>query len=109
MCFPYFNDLLFGTSCTIFTITSNTNENKFSNLKLMLILFVANMGGLLGLFMGFSAFSIIEICYFLSIRPGCNYMRRTVKRQKAIRRMNHIRTRGAVKNINNITRFPRLD
>lgn len=31
----------------------------------------ANTGGLLGLFMGFSVVSIIEILYFISLRPYC--------------------------------------
>ncbi|KAB0792999.1 hypothetical protein PPYR_12619 [Photinus pyralis] len=34
--------------------------------------FLANCGGLLGLFMGFSLLSIIEIFYFLSLRLVCN-------------------------------------
>lgn len=34
-------------------------------------LLIANTGGLLGLFMGFSVVSIIEILYFLTIRPIC--------------------------------------
>lgn len=38
-------------------------------------IFPANIGGLLGLFMGFSVFSIIEIVYFLSIRPYFRYLR----------------------------------
>lgn len=31
----------------------------------------ANTGGLLGLFMGFSVVSIVEIVYFMSVRPYC--------------------------------------
>lgn len=34
--------------------------------------FLANCGGLLGLFMGFSFLSVIEILYFLSLRLMCN-------------------------------------
>lgn len=34
--------------------------------------FVANVGGLLGLFIGFSLLSFFEIIYFLSIRIICN-------------------------------------
>lgn len=49
--------------------------------------FKANIGGLLGLFMGFSVFSVIEIVYFLSIRPYCNYLKDTVRRRQAIERM----------------------
>lgn len=33
--------------------------------------YVANTGGLLGLFMGFSVVSLIEIIYFISLRPYC--------------------------------------
>lgn len=58
--------------------------------------FVANsadVGGLLGLFMGFSVFSIIEIIYFFIIRP-CNVevierrrptFRRTLAKRRARR------------------------
>lgn len=34
--------------------------------------FLSNTGGLLGLFMGFSVVSLIEILYFLTFRPYCN-------------------------------------
>ncbi|XP_044256465.1 pickpocket protein 28-like [Tribolium madens] len=34
--------------------------------------FVANFGGLLGLFTGFSILSLMEIIYFLSVRILCN-------------------------------------
>lgn len=33
--------------------------------------FIANCGGLLGLCMGFSFFSLLEILYFLTIRIWC--------------------------------------
>lgn len=34
-------------------------------------MYIANTGGLLGLFMGFSVVSLIEIVYFISLRPYC--------------------------------------
>lgn len=37
--------------------------------------FLANLGGLLGLFLGFSGISVIEMFYFISIRPYCQYLR----------------------------------
>ncbi|KAJ6633806.1 Pickpocket protein 28, partial [Pseudolycoriella hygida] len=37
--------------------------------------FLSNTGGLLGLFMGFSVVSIIEIIYFISLRPYCTSRR----------------------------------
>lgn len=49
----------------------------------------ANIGGLLGLFMGFSVFSIIEIFYFLSIRPYCNYLKDAGNRRQTFQRMAH--------------------
>lgn len=39
--------------------------------SLTLFLITANTGGLLGLFMGFSVVSLIEIIYFMSLRPYC--------------------------------------
>lgn len=39
-----------------------------------MLAFSANTGGLLGLFMGFSVVSIIEVVYFITLRPYCaNY------------------------------------
>lgn len=37
--------------------------------------FLANCGGLLGLFTGFSFLSLVEILYFLSLRLMCNFKR----------------------------------
>lgn len=42
--------------------------------------FLSNTGGLLGLFMGFSVISLIEIIYFLSLRPYC--ARKIVQQQQ---------------------------
>ncbi|XP_026321153.1 pickpocket protein 28 isoform X2 [Hyposmocoma kahamanoa] len=45
--------------------------------------FLANCGGLLGLFMGFSILSVIEILYFLTLRLLCMFYRRRVAKNKA--------------------------
>lgn len=47
----------------------------------------ANTGGLLGLFMGFSVFSIVEVLYFLSLRPYSNHMKLKGRKRKTINRM----------------------
>ncbi|KAG5683748.1 hypothetical protein PVAND_013013 [Polypedilum vanderplanki] len=51
------------------------NDNAYSgNTKNELIgftEFLSNTGGLLGLFMGFSVISLMEIIYFLTLRPYC--------------------------------------
>lgn len=52
-----------------------------------IILFAANTGGLLGLFMGFSVISISELLYFMSIRPYCNYLRISEKRRRSFRKV----------------------
>lgn len=39
--------------------------------------------------MGFSVFSIIEILYFLSIRPYCRYLRDSEKRRQTIQNLTH--------------------
>ncbi|KAI8421507.1 hypothetical protein MSG28_009550 [Choristoneura fumiferana] len=39
--------------------------------------FFANCGGLLGLFLGFSFLSILEIVYFCTLRLGCSFRRNT--------------------------------
>lgn len=46
--------------------------------------FLANCGGLLGLFMGVSILSIVEIFYYLTIRLCCNLSMR--KKRKATMR-----------------------
>lgn len=43
--------------------------------------FLSNTGGLLGLFMGFSVISLIELIYFLSLRPYCAQKRSNSQQQ----------------------------
>lgn len=38
--------------------------------------FLANCGGFLGLFMGFSILSLVEMFYYSTIRNFCNYLMR---------------------------------
>lgn len=56
----------------------------FLSNNLMYLSLKANMGGLLGLFMGFSVISVIEMFYFISIRPYCNHLRLSQRRRKII-------------------------
>ncbi|XP_031626094.1 pickpocket protein 28-like isoform X2 [Contarinia nasturtii] len=51
--------------------------------------FLSNTGGLLGLFMGFSVISVIELFYFMSIRPYCNYLRISESRRRTFRKFFH--------------------
>lgn len=63
-----------------------------------LFAFTAYTGGILGLFMGFSVFSIVEIFYFLTFRPfihlikGCRKHRQTAPMNKNVKRLhrNHL-------------------
>lgn len=57
--------------------------------------FLANIGGLLGLFMGFSAFSIIELFYFFTIRPCCNHLKSADKRNIIFKPFRLRRTRNS--------------
>lgn len=50
---------------------------------------VANTGGLLGLFMGFSMISISELFYFMTVRPYCNYLRISDERRRTFRKVFH--------------------
>ncbi|XP_034102297.2 pickpocket protein 28 [Drosophila albomicans] len=50
--------------------------------------FLSNTGGLLGLFMGFSIFSVIEIVYYITVRPYCasrTIQQRRQRREAALR------------------------
>lgn len=47
----------------------------------------ANTGGLLGIFMGFSVFSFVEMFYFLTIRPYCHYVTTSDRRRQAFNRI----------------------
>lgn len=75
------------------------------------MVFLANIGGLLGLFMGFSVFSIIEVLYFLSIRPYCNYIKDLKQRrqsfQRVFKRFNNIKLKGMA-NINTTFETPTI-
>lgn len=46
--------------------------------------FLANIGGLLGVFLGFSFLSLIEILYFITLRVGCT-LKRDLKDEKKTR------------------------
>ncbi|KAH8388064.1 hypothetical protein KR093_011523 [Drosophila rubida] len=58
--------------------------------------FLSNTGGLLGLFMGFSIFSVIEIFYYVTVRPYCAsraIQLRRQRRQAALRWLTPVRQR----------------
>lgn len=60
-----------------------------------LIDFVANCGGILGLFMGISILSIVEIIYFGTLRIGCSLRKR---RQVKKRRLQQLRELNGMNN-----------
>ena len=63
-------------------------ENQFTSSKRSELYgptdFLANFGGLLGLFMGVSILSIVEIIYFCTIRLACNLNMRRRRKAKLI-------------------------
>lgn len=63
-------------------------HNFTQNIVAKCIQFSANTGGLLGLFMGFSVLSLIEIFYFITLRPYCKSVQhhRSKKNTKSIAR-----------------------
>lgn len=71
--------------CKHRTLYEVENENRiFSCLFLGTLrsFFSARTGGLLSLFMGFSLISIVEIVYFLTIRPYCNFKRKNEEKYR---------------------------
>lgn len=50
--------------------------------SVLYVFFSARTGGLLSLFMGFSLISIVEIVYFLTIRPYCNFKRKNEEKYR---------------------------
>lgn len=47
--------------------------------------FLANCGGLLGLFMGVSCLSIVEVIYYFTLRLGCSLRLRRNRQRKSMR------------------------
>uniref|UniRef100_A0A182PJH0 Pickpocket n=1 Tax=Anopheles epiroticus TaxID=199890 RepID=A0A182PJH0_9DIPT len=64
----YESDKFFFTTLSIFFKESYFITSKRSELYGW-VDFLANCGGLLGLFMGVSILSLLEICYYITIRP----------------------------------------
>lgn len=50
--------------------------------------FLANCGGLLGLFMGFSLLSLVEMIYFSTLRLACNLRKRRARKKKRLEQLN---------------------
>lgn len=64
--------------------------------------FLANCGGLLGLFMGVSVLSIIEVIYYFTLRLGCTLQIRRLRKRKSIRQARKDAVAPAEKDIPNI-------
>lgn len=50
--------------------------------------FLANCGGLLGLFMGFSLLSLIEMIYYCTLRLACNLKKRQMRKKLRMEQIN---------------------
>lgn len=50
--------------------------------------FFGSCGGLLGLFMGFSLLSIVEMIYYCTLRLACNLRQRRIKKKKLLKKVN---------------------
>lgn len=55
-----------------------------------LIDFVANCGGILGLFMGISILSIVEIIYFGTLRIGCSLRKRRLAKKRRLQQLKEL-------------------
>ncbi|XP_046802993.1 pickpocket protein 28 [Lucilia cuprina] len=74
------SDNISDLSIMHFYYTSNIFRSTTKSEMFGFTEFLSNTGGLLGLFMGFSIFSIIEIVYYITVRPYC--AARTVELEK---------------------------
>lgn len=52
--------------------------------------FIANCGGIMGLFMGVSILSIVEIIYFSTLRIGCSLRKRQKQKQKRLQQLREL-------------------
>lgn len=71
-----------GSSSELSSLAVYYKEAQFISIKRNQLFglndFIANCGGILGLFMGVSLLSIVEMLYFLTMKPLINYcMRRS--------------------------------
>jgi hypothetical protein len=62
----------------------NFKDNQFVALKRSQLFgkteFLAHCGGLLGLFLGFSVISVLELVYFFTIRLFCNFKKQGTRK-----------------------------
>ncbi|KAM7347465.1 pickpocket 28 [Cochliomyia hominivorax] len=65
------SDKISDLSIMHFYYTSNIFRSTTKSEMFGFTEFLSNTGGLLGLFMGFSIFSIIEIVFYITVRPYC--------------------------------------
>lgn len=49
--------------------------------------FIASCGGILGLFMGFSILSIVEMVYFSTLRIGCSLRKRRQNKKRRLKQL----------------------
>lgn len=52
--------------------------------------FIANCGGILGLFMGVSILSIVEIIYFSTLRIGCSLFKKRKQKKRRLQRLREL-------------------
>lgn len=76
--------LVSRNSCVRSTLALNLFWCRISLFSSLYI--AAHTGGILGLFMGFSVFSIVEIFYFLTFRPCVHYTKVSKKRRQIMNR-----------------------
>jgi hypothetical protein len=82
--FTFYDDLKKETNITINFRMKDDDDvvPMFRYQPLTFVEFLAQSGGLLGLFAGISALSIIEIFYFFTLRLFCNALRRCFPNRK---------------------------
>ncbi|KAF0768530.1 pickpocket protein 28-like isoform X2, partial [Aphis craccivora] len=87
-CLPGCTEFFFKTSSMNAQLTESAQKDNKSNLAssslILSVYYQSNVGGIMGLCLGFSFLSLVEIIYFLTLRPLVNFCNTKKKLKKVV-------------------------